>query len=113
MGQSMREENENVNRKVEALLDEAAHMLNNPPRVAKEPVVNDSSDDMPASLALKIAQLEASTEELNDDSCGLLEQLQAESADFEASRQRAQQKLEQFKQLDSEETAAAVDKLSS
>merc|ERR1712078_901247 len=62
------------------------------------------------SLSLKIAQLEASTDELNSDSFGLLEQLETERLDFEMSRKRAQRSIDSYRELESQETQASVDK---
>merc|ERR1711924_136422 len=70
------------------------------------------ANDMLSSLALKVAQLETSTAEINDDSFGLLEELEAERAEFALSRERAQHSIDQFRDLESTETQAAVEQLS-
>merc|ERR1711998_294317 len=65
-----------------------------------------------AALEAKLAKIESSTDDLNTDNLGLLEDLERERLDFKASRQRAQESVDQFRELESAATQDAISQLS-
>ena len=110
---------ESVNESVERLLAEASVHVNENRRPAADPepaVVTEVAEDpmdLLSSLSAKLATLEENTSELNNDSLGLLEQLEQEQAEFAHSRARAQISLDSLKELDSDETRDAMRQLMS
>ena len=103
-----------ANESIEALLQEAEQHINgrqNADVIREE--TKESAEEEPAdaealamlsSLTEKLAQLEQNTSELDADTLSLTAQLLEEEEDFKASRVRAQEKIDQFRELDSDVT---------
>ena len=65
---------------------------------------DEDASEMLSKLTEKLALLEQNTSELDADTLSLTVQLVEEQEDFKASRERAQQKIDQFRELDSDTT---------
>lgn len=65
---------------------------------------DEEASEMLSKLTEKLALLEQNTSELDADTLSLTVQLVEEQEDFKASRERAQQKIDQFRELDSDTT---------
>ena len=100
-----------ANQAVEDLLAEAEQHLSMRPNHSisetKEPpmeAADEEASEMLSKLTEKLALLEQNTSELDADTLSLTVQLVEEQEDFKASRERAQQKIDQFRELDSDTT---------